>query len=826
MFQLFFILLFFSFYLKSAEIITEKAASRKEKLLNENIHRVIHLSSDFSGKSALGEMPFAFKSDSELSKHLKKQNDKNSNKKNISNSHDDKKIEEKKDEVEKIDLNFDSINLTDLIRIVAAKKNISYYISKDLENIKLPPIKSFGPKTVDQLWEMMLTFLKENGLSHEERTGLHLFSKEGQIYPLFSSKETAINELPDSDQTLRYLFYLKNLKADFAISLLKNFLTEQPLMIGDLDVLLIKEKSRTLKLALSIIENLDVGGVRQELTILPLEFTDPETVAKFLTDEISGNAGDRVKYYNPFKKNLRYFSSDVKIFPYPEKKSLIFLGQSSEINRLIHFIKLALDVNISQAQSRVHIKEIKHHSPEDLKNLLQRLLKPNSAQDQKFKEVNFIAETPSQDGGGSASNRIIVTCNKEEWDQIELLIEKLDKPTQTLAIEIMLIDTALDLQKELSGHVRDAKNGLIHPNLSIQTNQFAGSVDIGGQPREYPLKSGFLNGNNYNVMAVGATPFGILAPDAWAFIKQLSTQTNSAIVYQPFIVTKNNEQGVWDQSESKTVDGALEVSGVKTSRTRASYVASNRATVTPRLNLSGLIDLSAEFTISEFIENSGSTAGPDRTSRTIETKATIGIGEVLALAGFDKSKLTKNKYSVPILGSIPIIGTLFRSVTRRSEKQNMYAFIRVSAMKQEVDDELDDYTALKVKYAKYQLGNVNNYSESRDPMLKVFFKPRHSTVKEAVSDYRKDRFGLIDDFVENKDNPINVKTGLDPDFNPDTEIAEVKRKDDSFWVAAGYRDVEDPLKKLKSKRKAKNIIKVQDIKLHDPELLKNYITPA
>ena len=146
MFQLFFILLFFSFYLKSAEIITEKAASRKEKLLNENIHRVIHLSSDFSGKSALGEMPFAFKSDSELSKHLKKQNDKNSNKKNISNSHDDKKIEEKKDEVEKIDLNFDSINLTDLIRIVAAKKKHQLLHKQRFREHKTSPNKKFRSK--------------------------------------------------------------------------------------------------------------------------------------------------------------------------------------------------------------------------------------------------------------------------------------------------------------------------------------------------------------------------------------------------------------------------------------------------------------------------------------------------------------------------------------------------------------------------------------------------------------------------------------------------------------------------------------------------------
>lgn len=725
------------------------------------------------------------------------------------------------DDKDLIDISLDSISLATFIKIVAERKSMNYWLHKDLSTIK-PSLKTYKPMSVDRAWELILTLLEIYGYTHVVVGDLHKFLpiKEAgsEPYPLYSSsKGITPDMLPDSDQIIRYIYVLKNIKAEMANSILANLLGEKQLTVGDLDVLIIKDSGRNIKQAMKIIRELDVGGMRQSISIMPLRYTDPDVIAKFLNDEIiSGKSGaDRIRFWTPYKKSLKYFSTDVRVIPYKDKRMLIFLGQQPEIDRIIHFVKFALDIDIGQAGSRIHIKEIKHQSPSDIQKMLNTLMNSSSqSHSGYFKDVKMFSEVPSaasSDGYGSGS-RLIVSCSNDDWKRISDFIDQVDKPQPTVVIEMMIVDASLGLVRQLAGHVRDATDGFISENVAFRTNNLASTLDITGKSvRENPLVQSFLSDPNSMVATIGGTA-NVYHSDAWGLIKAQASQTNSSIIYQPFITTTNNQEGRWTSSEARRADGDIQSTGTKTIRRRVSIEAKTVVGVTPRINLDGIVDLNIDVTVSEFTGNAATS--PDTKARTLKTKATLGLGEVLALGGFDSSKMTRSVYKVPILGSIPLIGLLFKSSTKKSDKTQLYIFMRLSVIKQQLHSDPDDYTALKVKYAKFQVDNINTYARSKDPIEQFFFKPRKSTIQQTVSDFKNDRFSYIDDFVERKTTPISANIMADPYYNSGDKLTISKNALETFgdWGAKKKAKPELGLD-LQSRRVNKNTVIIKDIQV-------------
>ena len=62
--------------------------------------------------------------------------------------------------------------------------------------------------------------------------------------------------------------------------------------------------------------------------------------------------------------------------------------------------------------------------------------------------------------------------------------------------------------------------------------------------------------------------------------------------------------------------------------------------------------------------------------RSIETTVLANSGETIILGGLIQDDVTDTDKRVPVLGSIPIMGNLFKSKTKRQTKTNLVVFIR------------------------------------------------------------------------------------------------------------------------------------------------------
>ena len=92
---------------------------------------------------------------------------------------------------------------------------------------------------------------------------------------------------------------------------------------------------------------------------------------------------------------------------------------------------------------------------------------------------------------------------------------------------------------------------------------------------------------------------------------------------------------------------------------------------------------------------------PTIAKREVSTTVTVPDGRTIVIAGLTREDHTKVVRKVPLLGSIPVLGILFRRTTESTEKTNMLIFVTPKvvtdmAKADEVRDRWIEKTGLQV----------------------------------------------------------------------------------------------------------------------------------
>jgi general secretion pathway protein D len=97
-------------------------------------------------------------------------------------------------------------------------------------------------------------------------------------------------------------------------------------------------------------------------------------------------------------------------------------------------------------------------------------------------------------------------------------------------------------------------------------------------------------------------------------------------------------------------------------------------TVTPRINKSGTVTLDVNQQINSLVEFTLFNA-PVIAKREATASVTVKDGQAMIIGGIIEDNKTETINKVPILGSIPFIGKLFRREEKKSEKTELMVFI-------------------------------------------------------------------------------------------------------------------------------------------------------
>jgi general secretion pathway protein D len=100
--------------------------------------------------------------------------------------------------------------------------------------------------------------------------------------------------------------------------------------------------------------------------------------------------------------------------------------------------------------------------------------------------------------------------------------------------------------------------------------------------------------------------------------------------------------------------------------------------ITPQISKDRMVRLNISQTVEKIdvlATLATSTDRPTTLKRTIETTVIIKDKSTVVIGGLIDDAFTKTTYKTPCLGDIPLLGMAFQSVSKASEKSNLFVFL-------------------------------------------------------------------------------------------------------------------------------------------------------
>ena len=300
---------------------------------------------------------------------------------------------------------------------------------------------------------------------------------------------------------------------------------------------------------------------------------------------------------------------------------------------------------------------------------------PNSAGD-----VSVWADTQT--------NAIVVNAPPKMMRSLMGIVDKLDIRRAQVLVEAIIVEVKADNTSNLG--ITWAVDGS-NDNNAIGITEFetggatvlglgtaaAGGVDGGVNP-------GGLFGQGITLGVGRITDSGTSFA---AILSALQGDADTNIISTPTIVTTDNEEATLNVGqEVPFVTGSFSNTGgtvgaVNPFQTIQREQVGVKLTITPQINEGDSLLLNLSQEISSL--SSAATGAVDLVTneRTIETTVIVEDGDILVLGGLIEDQLLESDQRVPVLGSIPVLGALFRSKKTDMVKTNLMVFIRATILR-------------------------------------------------------------------------------------------------------------------------------------------------
>lgn len=290
------------------------------------------------------------------------------------------------------------------------------------------------------------------------------------------------------------------------------------------------------------------------------------------------------------------------------------------------------------------------------------------------------------------TNALILTAPPKLMRSANLIIDKLDiRPAQVL-VEAIIAEVNVDSTAELgvtwAALDEGGNNPLAATNFPLAGNgvvQLAGAAAAGDGSTINPA-SALGNG-----ITVGVGRIDDNGVSFAAILRALQTDADTNIISIPSILTTDNEEASINVGqEVPFVTGSFTNTGgqggaVNPFQSIQREQVGTKLTVTPQINEGDSLLLTLSQEVSSLGAPVAGASDLITNERTIETTVIVGDGEIIVLGGLIEDTVLESDQRVPLLGSIPLLGNLFRARSTTLGKSNLLVFIRPRIIKDASD---------------------------------------------------------------------------------------------------------------------------------------------
>jgi general secretion pathway protein D len=620
-----------------------------------------------------------------------------------------------------ITLNFKDADIREVAATIGQITHKNFIIDPRVQG-RVTVISS-KPISADAVYAAFLSVLEVHGLSAVPAGSMT------KIVPALEARQmpgSAYNKGTPGDAVVTQVVQINNVSSAQLVPVLRPLMSAEAQLAAypPSNMLIISDRAGNLTRLLDIIQRIDLP-TSSEVEVIPLQNASASDVAQVITS-LMQNTQQGAEAGPP-----------LKVVADTRTNSIIMSGDTN-------------------GRLRVRTLIARLDSPTETGNTQVIYLRYAKAKDIADELKTFLTDLQKQSGGTAAgtsssqptvslipderTNSLVITAPPKVMRSVQDVISKLDIRRAQVLVQAIEAELTSDKSAQLGVTWAAAS-----ANTGVGITDFSNTgPSIGG------LAQQILTATNANSSGgLTATSSGITIPQGMtlgvgkivsggfsfaALLNALAGDSDTNILSTPSIVTLDNQEadikvaqqvpfvtGQYTNASSGANTGGSAV--INPFQTVQRQDVGLELKITPQINEGNSILMKIDQTISNL---TGSSVGgqPVTNTREIKTSVMAQDGEIIVLGGLLDHQLTESEQHVPILGSIPLIGNLFKYRSTSAKKSNLMLFIQPSILRS--TEAADYYTGQGYKYLReLQLQNqtpVQLMPDEKRPILQPLSK--------------------------------------------------------------------------------------------------------
>jgi general secretion pathway protein D len=547
-----------------------------------------------------------------------------------------------------------------------------------------------------------------------------------KIVPDANARQLPSDDLPahvsaTSDEIVTQVIAVKNVSAAQLVPILRPLIPQYGHLAAypTSNMLIISDRASNVNRMMRIIQRIDQTG-DENIDVIPMEHASAAEVVRIVNSLYATGGAEGAG------------APSVKMVADERTNSVLVSGESSQRLRLKTLIT-HLDTPL-EAGGDTQVRYLRYADAEKIAQKLQEQLTGITASVAAGGGVSGGAggaaggppAPPVLLGGGAAAdkgisiwaepqtNALVVTAPPKVMRSIMSIVDRLDIRRAQVLVEAILVELSVEKSTDLGINWvvgdRDSEGNLLPAGGFVRPVDGTGIGEI---------LQGILNPDSVQSLPSGLTlGVGRILESgfSWAaLIRAIGGVGNTNIIATPSIVTLDNEE-----AEIKIAKEVPFVTGQYVTNSGGNGQFSNPFQTVQREEVGNILKITPQINEGDSVvlkisqEASNIAASAEQVSSTdlitnkrqITTNVLVEDGGLIVLGGLISDEVREGKSQVPFLGSIPILGELFKTRSIDKVKTNLMVFIRPRILRDGVDATIE--TNAKYNYMREQQLQRNN----------------------------------------------------------------------------------------------------------------------
>ena len=438
------------------------------------------------------------------------------------------------------------------------------------------------------------------------------------------------------------------------------------------NMLIITDVQSNILRLLKILNQIDIPGIGQEISVIPVIYADATKMVSLLGT-----------VFKPTQRQAKGAPERAVTLVADERTNVIVvLANEVDTLRIKQLIAM-IDKETPRGKGKIHVYYCENATAEELAKVLQEVPTQETTGAPKGKGAALAIAGKVKISADKATNSLIIIADQEDYIVLEEVIKKLDIPRSMVFIESLIMEVTMD--KSL--------------DIGIDWQAF-GETSIGG--KETAIGGQFSRGLiGPDALAQGGLTVGLITEpveiagitvsNIAAIINAIKTDDDFQILSTPQVLTTDNEEARITVGENRPYQtrSTTDPSG-GTFESFEYRDIGKILKITPHVTEGRMVRMTISLEVTNIDLASTATTSstlPVTKKRTVDTTVIVKDSQTVVIGGLIDQSVTTNESKVPVLGDVPVLGWLFRNRSELNSKTNLYIFLTPRVIKSPAEAE-------------------------------------------------------------------------------------------------------------------------------------------